>query len=88
MSNDRLEDAPNLGKIIAQKLIEAEIPTMEDLRQLGAEQAFTRLITIDSDCPVQMLYALEGAIEGIRWHNLSTTRKEDLKIFFQTLQLK
>lgn len=84
----KLEDAPNLGKVIAQKLIEAEIPTLEMLKVLEVEQAFIRLITIDTDCPIQMLYALEGAVEGIRWHNLSEDRKEDLKIFYQTLQLK
>lgn len=28
------------------------------------------------------LYAIEGAIQGIRWHNLEKSRKEELKEFF------
>jgi hypothetical protein len=35
------------------------------------------------------LYALEGAIQGIRWHNLPKARKEELLHFFnQTKALK
>ncbi|MBX4260419.1 TfoX/Sxy family protein (plasmid) [Clostridium estertheticum] len=32
-----------------------------------------------------MLYAIEGAIEGIRWHYLSDDIKQELKVFYKTL---
>ncbi len=32
-----------------------------------------------------MLYALEGAIEGIRWYSLSNDIKQELKEFYKTL---
>jgi hypothetical protein len=30
-----------------------------------------------------MLYALEGAIQGIRWHDLDKFRMQELNEFFQ-----
>jgi DNA transformation protein len=30
-----------------------------------------------------MLYAIEGAIQGIRWHDLEDSRKRELKEFFR-----
>lgn len=84
----QLSDAPNLGNVIVNKLIEAEIFDFESLVNLGAEQAFVRLVTMDEDCPPQMLYALEGAIQGMRWHNLDKERKTELKDFYNFISKK
>ncbi|MBZ9688850.1 TfoX/Sxy family protein [Clostridium estertheticum] len=37
----------------------------------------------DSAC-INRLYALKGAIQGIRWHNLSNEVKNELKKFYNT----
>lgn len=78
-----LTDMPNIGKVVAEKLIEVGISTPEELRAVGAEQAFIRLQTIDEGACLCMLQGLEGAVQGIRWHNLPKERKEELKQFFR-----
>ncbi|MBT3209955.1 MAG: hypothetical protein HN704_13745 [Bacteroidetes bacterium] len=35
-----------------------------------------------------MLYALEGAIQGIRWHGLDKNRKEELKEIYRMMNRK
>lgn len=77
-----LTEMPNIGKVVAEKLIEVGITTPEELCVIGSEQAFIRLQTIDETACLSMLQALEGAVQGIRWHNLPKERKEELKEFF------
>lgn len=74
---------PNIGTVLANRLIQAEILTPNDLLKAGAEKAFIRMATVDNDVCVQMLWALEGAIQGVRWHNLSASRKNELKEFYE-----
>ena len=78
-----LTDLPNIGKVVAEKLKEVGIASPEELRKVGAEQAFIRLQTIDDGACLCMLQGLEGAVQGIRWHNLPKERKEELKQFFR-----
>ena len=78
-----LTDMPNIGKVVAEKLIEVGISTPEELCAVGAEQAFIRLQTIDEGACLCMLQGLEGAVQGIRWHNLPKERKEELKQFYR-----
>ncbi|MDX9943136.1 MAG: TfoX/Sxy family protein [Bacteroidales bacterium] len=78
-----LTQLPNLGKTLAVKLIQAGIHNPIELQSAGAENAFLRIRAIDPDACLNMLLALEGAIQGIRWHNLDPSRKEELKAFFR-----
>lgn len=85
MSNSGIKELtqlPNIGKVVAEKLIQVGITTPEELRDIGAEQAFIRLQTIDEGACLCILQGLEGAVQGIRWHNLPKERKEELKHFF------
>jgi DNA transformation protein len=77
-----LTQLPNIGKVVAQKLVQAGITTPEELRSAGSEQAFIRLQTIDETACLCMLQALEGAIQGVRTCDLSKERKAELKVFF------
>ena len=79
--SDLLEQ-PNIGKECAKKLLEAGINTFEELKAVGSEQAFLRIKAIDPGACYCMLSALEGAVQGIRWHNLSAERKQELLQFF------
>ena len=79
--NDLL-DQPNIGKDCAKKLQQVGIHTFEELKAAGSEQAFLRIKAIDSGACLCVLCALEGAILGIRWHNLPQRRKQELKQFF------
>lgn len=77
---------PNIGKHLAEKLIEAGITTVEELKDQGSEAIFTRLTTIDNTLCINVLYALEGAVQGIRWHSLNPGRKAELLDFFHQIK--
>ncbi|MDD2303997.1 MAG: TfoX/Sxy family protein [Prolixibacteraceae bacterium] len=79
----KLTEMPNIGKVVAEKLIQVGITTPEELKAVGSEQAFIRLQTIDETACLSMLQALEGAVQGMRWHNLPRERKEELMEFFR-----
>lgn len=83
---DELTKMPNIGRTLADKLIAAGISSPKDLINTGSENAMIKIKTIDPGACINMLFALEGAIQGIRWHNLDETRKLELKIFFNQLQ--
>lgn len=84
-----LTQLPNIGKTLAEKLELAGIHTVEEFKAIGSEQIAIRLSTIDNhDFCINMMYAIEGAIQGIRWHGLSKERKEELKEFFGQIKMK
>lgn len=80
-----LSDLPNIGESLAEKLNRIGIENEYQLKNEGTENTFIKLQTIDKDACVNSLYALEGAIQGIRWHKLSKVRKEELLAFYNTL---
>ncbi|WP_042352842.1 TfoX/Sxy family protein [Bacillus massiliigorillae] len=80
-----LQELPNIGKVVASQLNEVGIHTSEELTEVGSKEAFTRIKKIDSSACINRLYGLEGAIQGIRWHNLSDGCKKDLKSFMKTI---
>jgi DNA transformation protein len=81
--NNDLATLPNIGRILAEKLKFIEIDTVEKLKSIGSENAFIRLKTIDDEACINSLYALEGAVQGIRWHDLDKCKKEELRVFFE-----
>jgi len=78
----KLEQLPNIGNNLARLLRQSGINTPEELYETGAVQSFLRLRAIDPEACYCKLCALEGAVEGIRWHNLSKEKKDELKHFF------
>ena len=78
-----LSELPNIGKVLEQKLNEVGISTPEELINAGAENALLRIRAIDDTACFNLLCALEGAIQGIRWHGLPKVRKEELKQFLK-----
>jgi DNA transformation protein len=71
--------------VIEAELIHAGITTPEMLIENGSKKAFAKIKKYDKNACVSMLCALEGAIEGVRWYNLPTKTKEELKKFYNTL---
>jgi DNA transformation protein len=82
---NKLNELPNISKVIERKLIEVGIDTPQMLKDIGCKEAFTRIKLMDSTACVNMLYALEGAIDGIRWHYLSDDKKKELNLFYKSL---
>jgi len=61
------------------------IETPEDLRAVGAEEAWLRIrAQVDPGACLHQLQALAGAAEGIPKKDLSPQRKEELKAFFNS----
>jgi len=82
----KLTDLPNIGKTLAEKLNAIGIENVQDLKKMGSENAIIKIATIkNSGACINMLYALEGAIQGIRWHGLDKQRKQQLKEFYKIL---
>jgi len=78
-----LTQLPNIGKTLAKKLEMIGIKSEQDLKHMGSENAIIKIATIDKESAcINMLYALEGAIQGIRWHELDNERKQELKEFY------
>lgn len=73
----QLSDIPviellNIGKGLAKYLQEIGVKTRSDLERIGAAEAWKQIKNNypQKDCCVCALYALEGALAGIRWHKL------------------
>ena len=77
-----LSKLPNIGKSVEEQLNLVGINTVEDLKIIGSKEAWLKIREIDKSACINRLYALEGAIEGIRWHNLSEEKKLMLKEFY------
>lgn len=82
LKEDRLMNLPNIGKILEKQLKEVGINTLEDLKTIGSQQAWLRILKIDESACYNRLCALEGALQGIRWHQLSDEKKAELKAFY------
>jgi DNA transformation protein len=75
----RLSDLPNISTKLEEQLIQVGIPDQETLFELGTIKTYEKIMSIRTrPCP-NTLYALEGAIQGVRWHNLSQEVKDGLK---------
>jgi DNA transformation protein and related proteins len=80
MITDLLQQ-PNIGKDTATKLIQVGINSYAELKEAGTEQAFLRLQTLDPGACIQLLFGLEGAIEGVPYTQLSPQKKLELREF-------
>ena len=80
---DSLSKLPNIGKTLEEKLNKVGITTPQELINTGSENALLQIRVIDESACFNMLCALEGAIQGIRWHGLPKERKEELKQFLK-----
>ena len=82
----KLSDLPNIGPKLAGHLEKAGIGTPEQLRELGAEEAFLRIRTAAApDACLHELEALAGAVAGVGKCLLPEERKAELKAWFRSL---
>jgi DNA transformation protein len=81
-----LSDLPNVGKVLENNLQKINIETPEQLRRIGAEEAFIRIrMQVDPGACLHMLYGIQGAIDGIPDKFLPVQTKERLRLFYKTL---
>lgn len=77
-----LSKLPNIGEEVERQLNAVGIFTFEELKEVGAEQAWLKIQSIDSSACIHRLSALEGAIQGIKKTSLPEGRKAELKEFY------
>lgn len=70
---------PNIGATLAAKLEAVGITTHEELVEAGSIEAIQRIGDADGSGCLNMLYAVEGAIQGVRWHDLPKPLRDELK---------
>jgi len=74
----------NIGPKLEAQLAEVGIQTPEELKAAGSREAWLRIKAIDPSACLMRLSALEGAIRGIRWHDLDADVKEELRAFYHS----
>jgi DNA transformation protein len=74
----KLSELPNIGKTLEKELINVGINCAEELREIGSIDAIIRL-KMHGDICCNKLYALEGAINNVRWHQLPKELRVELK---------
>jgi DNA transformation protein len=79
-----LTQLPNIGPVLAQRLAEIGITSREELAASGSVGAVLRMGHIDPSACYNMLYALEGAIRGVRWHAIPKEERAELKAQLDT----
>ena len=81
-----LSKLPNVGKVLEENLLAVGIETPEQLREIGAKEAFIRIrLQRDHGACLHMLYGIQGAIEEIPDKLLAAEIKQNLKAFFNSL---
>ena len=79
-----MTDLANIGPKLEAQLAEVGIRTPEELKAVGSREAWLRIKAIDPSACLMRLSALEGAIRGIRWHNLSDDIKQEMRAFYHS----
>ncbi len=77
-----LSKLPNIGNVLEKQLNDVGINTIDDLINLGSKETWLKIKEIDDSACLNRLMALEGAIQNIRWHNLSEEDKDNLRNFY------
>ena len=78
-----LTELPNIGPVLTENLRRVGVTSAEDLRAVGACEAWLRIRTrVDSGACFHQLTALAGAELGITKKELPPERKAELRTFF------
>ena len=72
----------NIGEKLEHQLNDVGITTFEELKQIGSRETWLRILARDPSACLMRLSALEGAIQGVRWHYLDEKTKKSLKVFY------
>ena len=77
-----LRKLPNIAEKLEAQLTQVGIPTVDALKQTGSREAWLRIAAIDPSACYMRLCALEGALQGVRWHHLDEQTKREMKAFY------
>lgn len=82
-----MNERPNIGEALAQELALAAIRSAEELDQLGSLDAALRIEQSGRDVCANKLYALEGAIRRVRWHDIPVNERRALWAQYTQMRL-
>jgi len=74
-----LTQLPNIGPVLAEKLNQIGVYSYEDLAAKGSVAALVQIGQTDITAFANLLYALEGAILGVRWHDIPEEHRQKVK---------
>ena len=74
-----LTKLPNIGKTLAAELNDIGVTNRDQLIALGSVEATRSIAKTRSGACHSLLFALEGAIRGVRWHSLPKVVRARLK---------
>jgi len=77
---------PNLGPASGRMLAHAGITGIDDLRRIGAVEAFLRVEEVGQRPSLNLLYALEGALRACHWTRISRTERTRLLTELEALR--
>ena len=79
----------NLGPKSETRLIAADITDAQTLQRVGAATAYHRIKTLfPADTSLNLLWALQGAIMDLHWHNIPNDIKQHLLTELETIPLR
>jgi DNA transformation protein and related proteins len=75
---ERLEDVVNIGPALAHDLRAVGIGDLDALRSIGADEAWVRMHAKGCHDCLSSLLALEGAVRGVGWMQISPDDRDAL----------
>lgn len=79
----------NIGPVMAKRLLEVRIDSLEELRKVGVKETYKRLCARKDFCGryhASYLYALEGALLGCDWRAIPEAKREAYKALTASLR--
>lgn len=86
---DLAKQLRNIGPVTSRKLLRVGIDSLEKLKEVGVEETYRRIASLDDFCRkhhAAYLYALEGAILGCDWREVPADKKKAYKAFTEKLR--
>lgn len=78
-----LDGVVNLGRVLVGELAAVGITELSELGRLGSVETACRIAWHGGSVCANKLYALEGAIRGVRWHAIPVSERAELWRTFQ-----
>jgi hypothetical protein len=86
MTDDPLTAIRNIGPALAAELQRAGIKTASQLRDIGADAAYRRLLATGTRPHFIGYYVLHMALQGRPWNDCKGAEKDALRVQFDTIK--
>lgn len=77
---------PNIGPAMAAELARAGITTLEQLRELGGDAAYARMIRSGTRPHFITYYVLHMALQGRPWNDCKGAEKDAFRVTFDQIK--